>query len=532
MTLSTPLRSSLLASFVLLAGCKCAGPSLGPLEDPKPASLGDTGLLVEQPADGATIDAEWVTVTGWVDRSRYPFVAVVGAPNTSFYAATGHVGVPSVPVQVRADGRFVAARVPLEKGQTQLLVIGLTKDGTAGAQADRTVNTNSLGTPATIVVSPAEGGRAPLTVTFEPHTAKKAPNWQWDYDGDGRFDEEKPTGRHEYTQPGSYLAFARTRMDDRWVWAVAPVQVMGEDNITHSSTAVTAPRAIVVVPRTVPPDMTYKAPEVIAAADPMSFTRAVLVADGDVIKVFDPQLNLVRTLTGLKAPAGMAQDRLGRTYVADTGNDRVVRFDPNGALDPTFADGGVLAEAAEEALVAPTTLLLDEWTTEDGGTRYELTMNTARGSVPCNERFECYTPRTNGNGRFISTDSAFGGLGEANAWFLKDGKLTRDDGQARSKGDDVIDAARGLITRNPWWVVLRPDGVMEERFSTLNNLRVTRLGFPATAIAVDASADFVLTERTEGDVPNSRITGPHVIYVAGPGRLERRILPQMSEGLW
>ncbi len=528
-----PLMTRLLSLSLLLsfAGCRCAGASLGPLEDPKPASLPESGLLVDQPAEGETIDAQWVTVSGWVDRSRYAFVAVAGAPSSSFYATTGHAGVPTVPVMVRDDGRFVAARVPLQVGQTELLIIALTPEGTAGAQADRSVKSTTIGTPATILVTPPEGGRASLTVSFEPHTYTKVDNWQWDYDGDGHFDEEKLTGKYTFDEPGSYVVFARTRMNGRWVTTVAPVQVMGDDDITDQSTAVTNPRAVIVVPRKVDPMMSYQAGDAIEKSDPLSFTRAVLVADGDEVKEFDAHLKLVRTFIGLRAPEGAGQDFLGRTYVADTGNNRVVRFGADGLLDSSFADGGALTGVNGQPIVSPTTLLLENgWQQPDGGYEVEFTVATANGMWTCKQLDDCHLDPQKAQ-RLITTANAFGGRKDS-PWFLLNGTLLREnDLLPQAPGDDALDAALGLISYNPWWVVLRPDGRLEEHFSKVSNTRVTRLGFPATALAVDGSADFVLYQRL-GEDKSSRVTGPHVIYLAGPNRLERRVLPQMAEGLW
>lgn len=526
------LRTLSLGWLVFAAGCRCGAPPLGPLEDVKPASLPDTGILVEQPADGATVDAEWVTVTGWVDRSRYAFVAVVGAPSPSFYAATGHMGVPSVPVMVRDDGRFIAPRVPLAVGKTDLLIIALTPEGTAGAQADRSVNSGSVFTPATLVVDPPEGGRAPLDVTFEPHAGVKVEAWQWDYDGDGHFDEEQAVGKHRYTQPGAWLVSARTRIGGQWVMTVAPVQVLGDDDITHQSSAVTAPRSVTVVPEHVDVlALDEGAGDALLASDPMHFTRAVLVTDGDGVKVFDSQLHLVRTLTGgLHAPAGAAQDELGRTWVADTGNNRVVRFDANGALDLSFADAGSLTEVRGEPITSPTTVLVESFTGLDGGLEVGFSLATGKGRVDCKGLGACSGPAGPIAERYLSTASAFGGTRDA--WFLQGGQLLRgDDLSVRSRGTDALDGARGTISSNPWWAVLHPDGRLEEHFSKVSNVRVTRLGFPATALAVDGSADYLLRYQL-GDDASSRVTGPHVLYLAGPGHLERRVLPQMGEGLW
>jgi hypothetical protein len=169
----------------------------------------------------------------------------------------------------------------------------------------------------------------------------------------------------------------------------------------------------------------------------------------------------------------------------------------------------------------------DGWQLPDGGYNVEFTVATANGIWKCEEPLRCFGNEQKAQ-RLITTNVVFGNFN--NPWFLLDGRLLRDSDLSLRSSDDALDAARGLNTYNPWWVELRPDGKLVEHFSTVGNTRTTRLGFAATAVAVDGSADFVLHQQlTE---TSSRVTGPHVIYLAGPNRLERRILPQMGEGLW
>lgn len=521
-----------------LSSCKCAkAPSLGPLEDPRPASLGETGLLVEQPAEANGVTSKWVTVTGWVDRSRYAFVAVVGAPSTAFYAAGGHVGIPSVPVSLRDDGRFIAPRVPLEMGTTDVVVMALTSEGKVGPTVTRRLQVERLWTPATVTNSPSEGGRAPLTVSFEPHTDLAVLNWQWDYDGDGRFDEEGLTGKYTYREPGTYVVQARSLVDGQWVMAVTAVQVYADAEVTHQSSAVTNPRGIVIVPRPFSVLETFHPSDALATED-TAFTKEVLVLDGDVIKVFDAQLNLVKTLeAGFRSPGGAAADPFGRLYVADTGNHRIVRLLESGALDTAFADAGSLTTTVHGApFVSPGSLHLRRGYARDGGISVELEFATANEMISCDgdqrgdgDPVECHAGSQRVS-KLIRTKSFVGSSGD---WWLIDGTVYThiDLSRPRSSGGDVIDAAPDLMDHNPWWVVLRPNGRLEERFSTDSNLRVSRLGFPATTIAVDGSADHILRDRL-GDDFSYRVSGPHVIYVAGPGRIERRVLPLMAEGLW
>src|SRR5215471_15601727 len=44
--------------------------------------------------------------------------------------------------------------------------------------------------------------------------------------------------------------------------------------------------------------------------------------------------------SSLNFPTGIAVDDIGNVYVADTGNSRVVKFDPTGAVAATFGLGG------------------------------------------------------------------------------------------------------------------------------------------------------------------------------------------------
>jgi hypothetical protein len=514
----------LAAAAVAGLGCKCSAPSLGPLEDSPPGNLAQVGLVLDQPADGETINAEWVSVTGWVDRTKYAFVSVVGAPVDGFYAPNGHVGIPSVPVAVRADGRFIAPRVPLAVGETKLLVIAMTSHGTAGAQEERKISSTSLSTPATIVVSP-EGGEAPLDVRFEPHASTRVDNWQWDYDGDGRLDDEKSIGSHRYDTAGARLVMARSRMDGRWVWAVAPVQVTLPGKVTHQTTQVTAPRAITVVqtwPRSY--DFEERMKEQQEAPDTLAFTRYVLVADGDEVKVFDARLNLLRSLTGFRAPQDMAGDPDGGIFVADTGNDRLVHVLPDGQLDPRFGDGGVMPISNPTQVFVTTSGVSPQLVISGlaGGRRFEC----VRGDCLVRESDDLQADR------LVQSQGGWGS--NSTLWYFRDGRLRSESSEdaVLSRGTEALAAARDNVDHNQWWVVLYPEGRLVEYFGSLSNSRTTSLGFSATHVAVDIGASLILDGRLTEQEQNQQAAGPNVIYLAGPGRLERRELPRMGAGLW
>src|SRR5438105_390556 len=107
------------------SACSCAGKGSAdagtPTVDVPPASFGPSGIVVEQPADGDALTGAWVSVTGWLDPKRWRAAFVIGAPVRGYYAlSSGHGAVPTVPVRVRPDGRFVAPRVPLQDGPVSI----------------------------------------------------------------------------------------------------------------------------------------------------------------------------------------------------------------------------------------------------------------------------------------------------------------------------------------------------------------------------------------------------------------------------
>ena len=66
----------------------------------------------------------------------------------------------------------------------------------------------------------------------------------------------------------------------------------------------------------------------------------VAVIDGDQVRVFAPDLTPRFVLSGLSKPSGVARDKSGGLLVADTGNDRLVRFTAAGERDTTFSSHG------------------------------------------------------------------------------------------------------------------------------------------------------------------------------------------------
>ena len=82
------------------------------------------------------------------DRSKYQAVLILGGANPHFYAAQpGHAPLRTVPVVLRADGRFVAPRVPLDEGATTLMVIPSTRGVRAARPTPSSSSPSRAGTP-------------------------------------------------------------------------------------------------------------------------------------------------------------------------------------------------------------------------------------------------------------------------------------------------------------------------------------------------------------------------------------------------
>jgi hypothetical protein len=391
-----PMRTLLAATLLVLCAPACGScrkPSASapvdspPLADTAPSGgLGPSGIALDQ-TSGESASGQWTAISGWLDPSRYRALLVIGAPRDGFYLQTGHQGVPSVPLSLRADGRFVAPRVPLENGKTEIQVIPFPakEDGTAAIEPIKlTLSvTNDSVAPATIVAKP-EFGKAPLKVDLHAY-GEGTSDWQWDYESDGIFDESisaSAGATHIYEKAGQHMVTARRQKGGKWVYAVASISVSGEAGVL-AETSVEAPSAVSVeFDWNRLREMRRAGGTKEAVTDDAAFVGRVLVLDGDALKIFDARLALLRTIRGFSQPQGVVSDHLGRIYVADSGRDQIVALTRDGARDPTFGTDGAFSGTVDLPLKHPTTLLSatamgkSVLAGPDAGTKYRDTTDT------------------------------------------------------------------------------------------------------------------------------------------------------------
>ncbi|MDP1825132.1 MAG: PKD domain-containing protein [Archangium sp.] len=315
-------------TLLMLTGCGACKST--PPAETAPKDLAEKGVVLDGPEDGATVRGRWISVSGWFDPAEIAFVSVVGAPVEEFYEPTGHVGVPSVTVTFRKDGRFFAPRVPVAEGSNRITVIALSRQMRPLGPIHRTVTaTDVTSVPATVVAEPQQGKPGvPVRLRASIGTATER-KWQWDFDGDGTFDEESAEASHAWPNPGRYQVVARTQVEGAWVYGTTRFAVTADAAVLHSTREVQNPTLLRVFP-----------------FDPPERPRFVAAIDGQAVKIFDADLKLLRTLQGLTRPVDVHIDGEGRATVLDPGANALVRFDVSGALDASFGASGKLTVPA------------------------------------------------------------------------------------------------------------------------------------------------------------------------------------------
>lgn len=495
----------LVLAAALAAGCTCNKSSS--LNEKPPAELPTQGLVIDQPAEGATLTGAWTTVSGWADPAWVQAVMVMGAPVDGYYLPTGHVGVPTVSVTFRKDGRFFAPRVPLQDGEVKLVLIPFGKGGSTYEAVTRTVTASDTATvPATLVVEPAQpepGQSAKLRATTGSDLST---SFQWDFDGDGTFEAEGASVTHTWEAPGRYLVIARTRVKDAWVSAVSNVTVDRAPKVLASAPVQNPTRVRFLqtgfdsdeVSATLPDGGTYE-------------RRLVAVIDGDAIRVFSPSLEPRFTLTGLSGPRDVARDDEGGFLVADTGHDRLVRFTGSGALDTSFGTNGEYRGTPEAPLRQPMALTF-------GAREVLLGDGTGRRCYPQDDVFTCDEAAALNQPSFVESLRRLGAsrvdgfVVSARAYvhsyvedclLLSDGRLLKNSSTSEevmpSKGR-VVDAVLGPRHIYDDYAAVDEQGRVH-LFQTASHVAVWTLAFPVKAVATD--------ERGR-------------LYVAGPGTVELR----------
>jgi len=138
-------------------------------------------------------------------------------------------------------------------------------------------------------------------------------------------DEDVVDGR------GAWLLGLQPREDEAWLCATAQVLIGSAPAVTDTA-QVENPTLIVVEPLKASGSN---------EGDSYSGTRAVLVAEPDRVHIFDAHLKPCGAVPGLKQPKGMCTDEGDRIYIADSGNNRILRTLGDGQLDPSFGTAGV-----------------------------------------------------------------------------------------------------------------------------------------------------------------------------------------------
>jgi hypothetical protein len=185
--------------------------------------------------------------------------------------------------------------------------------------------------PATVVATP-EQGKPGLAVRLRASTGTAAQRtWQWDFDGDGTFDEESAEANHTWDKPGRYFVIARTQVDGAWVYGSTRVTVAADVAVLHSTHEVQNPT-----------DLSVFGNEDTGNAARMR-PNFVVAIDGTQVKIFDRDLKLLRTLSGFTKPVDTWMNPSGGIVVLDIGADALVGFDANGAVDTSFGVNGKLS---------------------------------------------------------------------------------------------------------------------------------------------------------------------------------------------
>ncbi len=299
-------------------------------------------------------------------------------------------------------------------------------------------------------------------------------------------------------------------------------------SVTHTAQAV-HPSLLALVTIGLPP-----------AEEEFARTRFVLMADGDKVEVFDPKLNHLFTLGGLSQPTGLAGDSLGRIYVTDTGAGRVVRFLADGTPDPDFAPIVLdhphslsLYSFADESQGSILTALPDggpigcQWTSDGGAAKCRPQLALHGNCDDC--RAAPALPVDDFRSLGGSSFEDFHMLVRSGGGYWR--PRTSGGMEALKGADNLRAIAPGDVGPINYYAGVDSTGNLVEWLGDLKPVRTTPLGYVGTAVAVDHGATAWQHDSAAEDGGAPRF-GPIVVYVAGDGRVERRVLGGLEGGLW
>jgi hypothetical protein len=290
-------------------------------------------------------------------------------------------------------------------------------------------------------------------------------------------------------------------------------------------------------------------------------TKLVAVADGDEVKVFDGHLNLVRTLAGFAAPQGVAATFDGRIYVADTGNNRVLRYTAGGELDSSFNGTGALTDAVGVPLRGPTSVIVEEkyrFTDADDDHVLQLLDLGNERVVECRVKKSGRVMCAIADG-FGADDLVVPHVTQL-ATRLQEGFPDRPSGEAavlahgrvRFARDGTAEAPATIVTPSTqinsvalaemltgfgtYLISTTEDGRVLDSLVQSDRRALLRswvTPYPAQLAVADptASRALVYMKLKWDDFPRYE-TGPIVAFIAGAGHLQRIVFPSLAVEAW
>jgi len=270
------------------------------------------------------------------------------------------------------------------------------------------------------------------------------------------------------------------------------------------------------------------------ASDLYADTRFVFAVDGDDVRTFDAHLKPLFTLTGFSKPKGVTTDWSGRIYVADSGNNRLVRFLGDGQLDTSFGEQGYFKGTAELPLSNPRTIYALNEHDRDGVMvpAIEILHGVAElisctfVPVECGKVTTRFDPKL---GALLSYSAPGGSISSGYPTLLRFENalgLNTGMGMGTPSLSVVLNAPQKTLAAifRDWlmggWIAVDQSGKTFEGCHFGDSIYGVPFSTPLTALATDPFATYKLNLGAEGHV----CLRPLVVYVGTSGKLERRRL--------